>query len=125
MPIYGTPGFPRQLVTSIPFFFFAQEVPTVPSASAACVSPGAGKSLYAPILFVVDYSVAVVSSTIAIQGAMFDIDAKYQTLKTLFDLTQDNYVDFGLFIFYRVVLSAWVSTLPATPGTLNVTALRK
>lgn len=124
MPNYGSNP-PQNIVSGLPYFLFNQEVPVPIQKSIACVSPGASHSLYAPILFVINFTIAPISDTILIQGSMQDIDAQYQTLKTSSNLQQDNYTDFGLFTFYRAVLQAWVPPANSPQGTLTIQVVRK
>jgi hypothetical protein len=109
MPNYsGAAGSATALSPGDQVNLLAAEAPVAGQASMAVapmVTPGGD---YAPIAFDIEYSANPNADTLAIQGAMTDTDAAYQTFYTSpgtnasSDKLHDFYSDLGKFTYYRV-----------------------
>ena len=126
MPKYGdlpsAVGATGQLATMLvpgdALTLFNAETLTAPQASIAIsIGPAVGGG-YAPLTFDIEFAAAP-TATVAIQGAMNDVDSAYQTLYTSTSLQQDNYADYGKFRFYRAKLLT-----QSAGGALTVTVSR-
>ena len=102
MPNYGAAS-PIGLFPGQQYALFAAETPTAPQSSQAVAVARPQSIGYDPVVFEIFFASAPTDSLV-IQGAMADVDARYQTLYTSTNTQQDVYSDLGGFAFYRARL---------------------